>query len=842
VDIKCLTILFFFLSASVYAQQGRMVQSVNSNWSFHKGEIHDSSSWQKVNLPHTFNVSDPFDEEKGYYRGVSWYKHKFLESRENQSQFLYFEAVNQIAEVYINGEFVKRHKGGYTAFSVPLSDYVKNGVNEIKVKVDNNHNKAIVPLKGDFNFYGGIYRDVWLISTSTTHFGFSEFGDLGIFISTPKVSEEVAQLHVKSHITSLNAMKISVDYQLFDPEGKEVLTTSKGANISKGNTTIEHDLPMFERPKLWHPDHPYLYRLHVSLRDEKANLLDDQTIPIGVRWFRFDADNGFFLNNKPLKLIGTNRHQDFDGLGNALSDDRHLKDVKLIKAMGSNFFRTAHYPQDPTVLQASDQLGLLVSMEIPLDHDITDSKEFYDNTKHMMKEMIRQYYNHPSIIIWAYMNEMLLGRRYERDEEIISKITAFAQKLEDLTRSEDNTRYTMIPNHGQLGLYHKAGLTQIPMIVGCNLYFGWYAEQLGGGSFLDEVHDLIPDKPILVTEYGAGADPRIRSLEPVRFDFSIEWQTKFHQYNLSDFMERPFVAGAAIWNLADFGSENRNDAVPKINSKGVISFDRKPKDSYHLYQAWLKERPFLKIGGMDWQQRVDYKNSQSIQVFSNSDSVSLSVNGSKAELETSEHNVTAWHVQWRNGINHLEAKAYYTDTTLVNTAKVDFNKVDKEYLESSTIHINCGAPFFFNDPTNHVSWLPDREYDQNLSGYTRGKVYKQRNRGVGTDAQIYLTDNEPVYQTMLINPEYYFDVVEGHYQITFHWAELERKYNGESKRIFDVLINGSTILSDIEPVAAGFRTAQSIKVKVETNKPGLKISFRTKSGEAIINAIEIRKL
>lgn len=827
----------------ISAQGGRNIQSINHNWSFHKGEISDTSDWEAVNLPHTWNAHDPFDEQKGYFRGIAYYKRILnIPTTNNQKWFLNFEGVNQVAEVYVNGELAKKHVGGYTGFYVPLTQFLKEGDNELLIKVDNSHDDAIVPLKGDFNFYGGIYRDVFLISTGETHFEFSEFGDKGIFISTPEVSEEKAQILSRINITSTKKSDVKIISELISPEGISVFKQTKKASIKSGKTSISYDLPTVNNPQLWHPDHPYLYKLKISIIDKNDEEIDQQIIPFGFRWFRFDANEGFHLNGKHMKLIGTNRHQDFEGLGNALSDQRHLNDVQMIKDLGSNFFRTAHYPQDPVVMRAADQLGLLVSMEIPLDHDITDSGTFYENSKHMMKEMIRQNYNHPSIIIWAYMNEMLLGREWERDQEIITKIVDFAKVLEDLTRDEDDSRYTMIPNHGDLQLYHKAGLTQIPKLVGWNLYFGWYAEQLGAGNFLDDYHELIPDKPMLITEYGAGADPRIRSFNPIRFDFSIEWQTKFHQQNLIDIMERPFVAGAAVWNLADFGSENRNDAVPKINSKGLMSINRNPKDAYYLYHAWLLDKPFVKIGAENWDSRTGYDSLQTFQVFTNGDKVELLVNGNPAEQLSFEHHLSEWEVPLKAGANILKATAYFGDSSVTDYSEINFQNVNTDWLSKNTVYFNCGANFFYSDPVDQIVWLPEKEFNNQVLGYKGGEVFMPRSHGIGTDREIFLTNNDPVYQTARIGGEYYFELNAGQYEVVLHFAEIDKAYFKEKNRVFDILFNEQTIVKAFNPGNVGDGTAMSKKIVTTVNNNGLKISFKVIEGEPILNAIEIRKL
>ncbi len=842
-----LTIITFLVVEGAFSQK---ITSFNDNWHFIKKSDTTNQEWTPVSVPHTWNSQDAFDKVPGYYRGIGWYKKSFRLKRNEKRQFLTFEGVNQEAFVYVNGKLAGTHLGGYTAFHVEISDFLNaDGNNKLTVQVDNSHNPAIPPLKGDFNFYGGIYRDVWLSQKRDIHFDFSELGDRGIFIRSLEVSKESASIANKAviHNQSNKVQKITLTHILFDNNGNQINKSKKSIKLEAGLSAVSSEFSEISNPNLWHPDNPYLYRLVSEIRLENE-IIDTQSNLVGFRWFRFDADSGFYLNGKPLKLMGTNRHQDYENLGNALSDDRHREDVKLIKEMGSNFFRTAHYPQDPSVIDEADKQGLIVSMEIPLDHEITDSPDFLNNSKRMMQEMIRQNFNHPSILIWAYMNEMMLGRKYERDKDIIEKIRLQAIELEKLTRDEDPDRYTMIPNHGDLDLYIQSGLTEIPMIVGWNLYFGWYeADEYGAGKFLDRFHELVPDKPALITEYGAGADPRIRSLDPKRFDFSIEWQNRFHQNNLKQYTERRYLSGAAIWNVADFGSESRNDADPKINSKGVLGMDRTPKDAFYLYQSWLKKDPVIRIGERNWNQRIIRDGeSHPISVYSNAKEVELFLNGKSLGKKMVVENIARWEVPWKAGKNVLEATMNingdsHQDWVEINVGVLKPNKTNWD----GGIHINCGATFTFNDPIDQTVWLSDAVYQDGIFGFKGGVLFSPRDRGVGSDRTIMGTNNDPIYQTARVSPERYeFDVKPGSYEVTFHWSELESEYqNEDNKRVFDVLINGNKLIKGLNIYKeAGFANAYSKRVIASVDSKKLIITFNKKSGNPIIQGLQIRRI
>ncbi|HUC82443.1 MAG TPA: glycoside hydrolase family 2 TIM barrel-domain containing protein, partial [Flavisolibacter sp.] len=523
-------VFFFHLVALAQAQptSPRIVRNYNHGWQFAKGDT-KTGNWQAVTLPHTWNVADVIDDEPGYYRGAGWYKKTIVVDEELRSKqlSLYFEGANQVTEVFVNGKKASHHIGGYTGFTVPITSLLKKGQNELLVKVDNSHNTNIPPLTADFTFYGGIYRDVFLVATNALHFDQGD-GSNGVFITTPSVNKEVAKVAMKAVVFNSQNLRQSfvIITSIFDKAKKKIAELRSNATVEVGEkTVIEQSFPSVKNPRLWSPEEPYLYTLQTKIIDKKGAVLDVVTNPLGFRWFSFDAAKGFFLNGSPYKLIGASRHQDYKGLGNAVPDSLAVQDLVLLKNMGGNFLRVAHYPQDPAVMRACDSLGLLASVEIPIVNEITETDSFYRNCVNMQVEMIRQNFNHPSIIMWCYMNEVLLRPQFSNDKEqqkrYFDNIRKLAQQLEDLTRKEDPSRYTMMANHGNLEQYKKAGLLEIPMLVGWNLYSGWYGGTLQDfPRFLDRFHAAYPQTPLLVTEYGADADPRIRSMQPERFDKS----------------------------------------------------------------------------------------------------------------------------------------------------------------------------------------------------------------------------------------------------------------------------------------------------------------------------------
>jgi beta-galactosidase len=609
-----LLLLFLILQAfSGFCQKSSILNErrdqvdLNANWQFVKDPKNSAmvpssgTQWQVVNLPHTWNAKDVLDEVPGYYRGAGWYKKSINTDAKwtGKELFLCFNGANQETDVYINGQNAGRHLGGYTRFLIPISRFLnKSGSgNTIAVKVNNRFNENIAPLTADFTFYGGIYRTVSLVAVDPVHFSDAGLGGSGVYISTPFVSKSKGNVKIHGQLinNSPSIRSLILKTVIYDPQGKVVAQANSalGQVAPNQNISFSKAFPSLLNPVLWSPDDPRLYQISAQIIDSKSGaVLDGIRQQTGLRWFRFDANKGFFLNGRPYKLIGVSRHQDFENLGNAVPDSTQVKDIQMLKKMGGNFLRVAHYPQDQSILDACDRLGILASVEIPIVNEITETKAFADNGKRMLLEMINQNYNHPSIVVWGYMNEILLKMKFKDDEDrqksYIKNIVNLASALNKAAREADPYRYTMIANHGSTKVYQDAGLTKIPMLVGWNLYNGWYGGKLSEfADNLDKIHKEMPDKPFMVTEYGADADQRIHALAPERFDKSIEYAVQFHQYYLNAIKKRPFVSGAQAWNLADFGAEDREETMPHMNTKGLMTQGRKPKNVFYLYNAYL---------------------------------------------------------------------------------------------------------------------------------------------------------------------------------------------------------------------------------------------------------------
>ena len=888
---SCIFILFMCLlmACRLYAnpleEGARIKVNINRGWLFSK-----DSSFKKnrvINIPHTWNVTDVMDDEPGYYRGVGWYKKTIAVSSlfRSKEAFIYFDGANQETEVFVNGKKVGQHVGGYTAFCMSISQYLlfddHGNQNEILIKVDNRFNENIPPLTADFTFYGGIYRDVFLVATNNVHFSMLDNASSGVYISTPSVSAAVASMNIKGTCINYSSKErqLKIVTELNDAKGKNVAHTMSvlDAGVHMQNT-FDQQINAIDSPHLWSPDDPYLYSVTTRIIDAVTNLtLDEMQQSIGFKWFVFDADQGFFLNGQHLKLIGMARHQDFFGIGNAVPHSVAVADVKLIKEAGGNFLRVSHYPQDQAVLDACDQLGILTSVEIPVVNEITESENFYRNCKNMQVEMIRQNYNHASIIIWCYMNEVLLKAHFANDKSrqkiYFSNITALAKSLDSITRNEDPYRYTMIANHADFNRYNETGLTTIPMLVGWNLYSGWYGGNLTDlATFLSRHHTNLPKQPMMITEYGADADPRIRSAEPVRFDKSLEYAVTFHQYYLSQIIEKPYVAGGAVWNLADFNSETREETMPHINNKGLVSWNRTPKDPYFLYQALLSKTPYIKIASRGWTTRAgvadsgERYSSQLLMVATNMDSIAFTLNGKVIGNFAAVQNIARCSIPFVNGKNNIHVSwlkngKIFEDKVIINFDLKSYKAKDN-LLPLQNINILLGAKRLFINDKATSTWLPDQPYYVGGWGSIGGRSYKMEGATrtpYGTDKNILDTDNDPIYQSQQIGiQQYRLDVKNGRYELTLHFAELQGAvvkslpYNladavvtdQKVHRVFDVFVNGKMVVKQLDITKeVGVARVLTKKIIVSTtNDSGLTIDFRAIEGEPVLNALQLKRM
>lgn len=879
--------ILLFIVGWVQAQQ-RVVYTINDGWKFTKGSPFeaqltgcDDSSWETVNIPHTWNDKDADDETPGFYRGPVWYRKQLFidKSQEGRRAVIYFEGANQEVRFYLNGQFVGEHKGGYTRFCFDITPHLRYGQeNLFAIYVNNVYNPNIPPLSADFTFFGGIYRDVYLQFMNPVHIAANDYASSGVYIRTPEVNNSAASVEITTLLTNdmSQPTEIRVENIICDADGKEVKKTQAEVKLAAGETKTDISKKIkIDSPRLWDIDDPYRYMVYTRILDKrKGTLLDEVVNPLGLRWFKFDSEKGFFLNGKGRKLIGTARHQDYFQKGNALRDELHVQDVLLLKEMGGNYLRVSHYPQEPVIMEMCDKLGIVTSVEIPVVNAVTETEEFLHNSVEMAKEMVRQDFNRPSVMIWGYMNEIFLRRPYTEGkqlEDYYRFTEKVARALEATIREEDPSRYTMMAYHNMPQYYEDAHLTEIPMIQGWNLYQGWYEPDINEFQrLLDRAHKAYKGKVLMVTEYGPGVDPRVHSYQPERFDFSQEYGLVYHKHYLNEMMKRPFIAGSSLWNLNDFYSESRVDAVPHVNNKGVVGLNREKKDVYWFYKTALSRRPILVIGNREWKSRGGVVNTaqkeciQSVPVFSNAEEVELFVNNKSLGKKKIENNYALFDVPFVGGENLLEAVAVTGDNKLRDMLRIQFQLVGSQLKDEAVpfteLNVMLGSPRYFEDRAANVAWIPEQEYKPGSWGFIGGTSYR-RQTGFGTmlgsDIDIHGTDMNPIFQTQRVGiKSFKADVPNGEYSVYLYWAELESDKEREAlvynlgadseqtfagNRSFGISINGTTVSDDFN-VARDYGYARAvIKKFVITVKDGkgVSVDFHKKEGEPILNAIRI---
>ena len=581
----------------------RNEQLLNKDWTF----IYHDGSRQRVDIPHTWNALDGQDGGNDYWRGTCTYEKDFASpvfDRGQQRIYLEFAGVNASAKVMLNGQAVMTHDGGYSTFRADIT-HVLQPENHLTVEADNSVNDRVYPQKADFTFYGGIYRDVKLITVSKHHFDMDYFGGKG-FAVTPTAKGEEGIVRVR---TWHNAEKGEVNITLKDSDGNTV-ATGRGTDAALTISNVH----------LWDgQEDPYLYTCEAVLTVDGKEC-DRVSTRFGVRSFRMDPKEGFFLNGRPYPLHGVSRHQDRKGLGNALTREHHDEDMALIREIGANTIRLAHYQHDQYFYDLCDEYGMIVWAEIPyISEHMPNGRE---NTVSQMKELIVQNYNHPSIVTWGLSNEITISTKDNRDMLDNHRV------LNDLVHEMDPTRPTSLACYAVCTPFNK--VAHISDVVSWNLYLGWYVP----GFFLNDLwidffHWVYPDRCLGYSEYGCEGMPNLHSSYPRRGDHTEEYQAKYHEYMLKCFEKRPFMWANHVWNMFDFAADARNQGgEPGMNHKGLVTFDRKTKkDSFYLYKAYWTSKPMVHIAGKRYAYRPE-KQTQ-IKVYSNCDRVTLYADGEK---------------------------------------------------------------------------------------------------------------------------------------------------------------------------------------------------------------------
>ena len=567
-----------------------------------------------VDLPHTWNNIDGQDGGNDYYRGTCHYRKTFPRPDFDpaaQRVYLEFHGVNASANVILNGQVAMTHDGGYSTFRKDITDILKEE-NQMVVSVDNSVNDRVYPQKADFTFYGGIYRDVQLVIVNKDHFDLDCWGGQGLKI-TPKVKGKDGSVRVEAFHKAEGG---KVEIRLLDAGGK---TVAQGEG-----TDVTLTIPGV---RLWDGvKDPYLYSCEADLIVD-GGVADRLSSAFGVRSFHVDPDKGFFLNGRSYPLRGVSRHQDWKGIGNAITKEHHDKDMELIREMGVNTIRLAHYQHDQYFYDLCDKYGMVVWAEIPyISEHMPNGRE---NTISQMKELIIQNYNHPCIVTWGLSNEITISTKDNKDMLDNHRV------LNDLVHKMDPTRPTTLACYAMCGPFNK--VAHISDLVSWNLYLGWYVPGLFlNDLWIDFFHWKYPKRRLGYSEYGCEAMTNLHSSKPKREDQTEEYQCVYHEYLLKCFDKRPFMWATHVWNMFDFAADARDQGgEPGMNHKGLVTFDRKTKkDSFYLYKAWWSDEPFVHLCSKRYVDRNE--TTTNVKVYSNQKTVALYANGEKVAEQTGD--------------------------------------------------------------------------------------------------------------------------------------------------------------------------------------------------------------
>lgn len=601
----------------------RKVCLFNDNYVFEK-----EGGREQVTLPHTWNAVDG-QSASDYYRGVCSYTKFFSmpEISDDEQVYLEINGANSSSNVSLNGKVLARHDGGYSTYRVNLTEDLLE-INELRIEVDNSANDHVYPQKADFTFYGGLYRDVKLITVSPSHFDLDYYGGKGFYI-TPEMQGEEALIKFDAYVSG----KMDEVVVTIDGVGDVKLSAPQEENQTlyeeKALSAVTHVTGAMKivNPHLWDGlKDPFLYNATACLY-WNGKVVDEVSSKFGCRTYRFDSNEGFFLNGRNYPLRGVSRHQDRLGVGNALTKEMHEEDMDLILSVGANSIRLAHYQHDQYFYDLCDEKGIVAWAEIPYITVHMDGGR--ENTFSQMKELIVQNYNHASIICWAISNEISL-------QGVTEALLENHKILNDLIHTMDKNRVSAMANLFMLET--DSPLVDLPDIRGYNLYYGWYVGDVeDNNAFFDQFHREHPDTVIGLTEYGADSVITLQSPKPEKGDYTESYMSVYHEHMLQMISERPYLWGTYVWNMFEFAAAGRDEAGdPGKNHKGLITFDRKQKkDAYYIYKAWWSNEPFVHLCGRRYVERIEAVTE--IKVYSNQKKIALYVDGRLWKEEVGEH-------------------------------------------------------------------------------------------------------------------------------------------------------------------------------------------------------------
>lgn len=826
------------------------------------GSSYDDTAWQVVDVPHSWNRVGVYaltrSAQSENRQGVGWYRLKVdaPAASAGRRQYLDFAGVGNIAEVWVNGVRVGEHRGAYTRFRFDVTGQWKPGQpNLIAVRADNTKSEQgsstgeVLPLAGDFFVYGGIYRGVQLVTTDAAGFDLLDFGGPGVYARTLQVNPEAADVEVLARLRNSDrrTRRLTAVITIADADGLEVSRASTRLSIAQNKTGEVKQALRLPNPHLWNGRaDPYRYTVAVALMDG-PRLLDRVTQPLGVRTFRFDANQGFFLNGKHLALHGVSRHQDWLGKGAALSRADHETDMALIAEMGANTIRGAHYPHDDVWYELADKYGMVMWAEVPYisasSFDGTDgTPATFANGKQQLTELIRQQYNHPSIMMWSTGNEVDASMLYLKTDRPARGL-ALLQALTATAKAEDPSRPTVFADCCEDSPFSRSdqqALSGVTDLNGYNRYYGWYYGSPGdNGAALDKLHAKHPQTPISVSEYGAGGALSQHSDNPLGGAIASfgrphpeEYQSWYHEEAWKAIRARPYLFATWVWNMFDFASDLREEGdATDINDKGLVTFDRKvKKEAFYFYQANWSDKPMVYLTGKRYLDRaypvVDVK------AYSNAAKVSLSVNGRSIGDTACTDGICVWpRVHLDAGPNDLRATAVTKGLTVEDSVRWTApDAAQGLFIDSGTLVGHAAAN--------------GRRYgsDNFFTGGSANSLTPQLMRGPKTGKVVTGTDDPVLFDTYRSGSfSYTLPVPDGKWTLVIHSFETSRAL--ADSRTFGVKVDGKLVIDQFNPAkeAGGLLKAVTKTVPITVKGGSVTVEFVKQGGSALVAGIELRR-
>ncbi|MBD8735665.1 glycoside hydrolase family 2 TIM barrel-domain containing protein [Sphingomonas sp. CFBP 13706] len=872
------------MAAPAAAQSERSVVPLAQGWEFQRGgdvdpaqEAQAPGSWERVSVPHTWNrvgyyMPDPQThlnraESVDKYQGVGWYRMTFTPPAMDAGQraWLQFDAASRTAEVWLNGQRIGGHKGGFSRFRLDATRALRAGqANTLLVKVDNTQpaqgssTADILPLAGNFFVHGGLYRPVSLIVTNAVHVDMLDAGGSGIFATTRSIDAAMAKVDVRVRIRNdgTKTQAVNAVVRLIDAGGKTVATGTRRISLRADSASESVETLSVATPHLWNGvADPYLHRLVVEIATPSGAVLDRVEQAFGIREMRADPARGFMLNGKPLRLHGVGYHQDREGKGWATAPADIEQDFAIMREMGVNSIRLTHYQHGQVIHDLADRYGMVLWDEIPLvsrwtwGDDAVATAGLRDDARQQLRELIRQNGNHASVFNWGIANEVDFGKSLpafittSKDTPAPDPLPLL-RELNALAKSEDPSRATALATccEGRL-----LGSADIPITAvaadlgGANRYFGWYYGQPGDlGKHLDSLRALRPNQPVSVTEYGAGGATTIHTDNPLGGKVDQrgrnqpeEYESYIHETAWATLSAKPYLWGTWLWNSFDFATTVRRegDAID-INTKGLVTYDRKiRKDAYYFYKANWTATPTVHVAGRRYVDRA-YPVAD-VRVYSNAPRTDLLVNDRVVgTLSACPQMICAWsNVALAVGANRVVARGVFP-TGAVDDAiewRVAADAARSVRIDSGALVApeiagkRYGSDAFFDGgrfgDINAYSGYGPRPEKKVVAGTTEGAVaetYREGRFG---------------YRVPLAN---------GRYTVELSFVEPAL---AAGARQFDVVANGKRAIAalDIAAVAGAPLTRVTRRIVVGVTDGMLDLKFVPIKGDAIVSGIEITR-